>query len=34
LEATSLADRARVLTTLVEMAVLDTSGDGSEKSKQ
>ena len=34
LEATNLADRARVLTTLVEMAVLDTGGDGGEKSKQ
>jgi Lon protease-like protein len=34
LEADTLADRAKVLTALVEMAVLDTSGDGGEKSKQ
>jgi hypothetical protein len=34
LEAATLSDRAKVLTTLVEMAVLDTSGDGGEKSRQ
>lgn len=34
LEAGTLEDRAKVLTALVEMAVLDTSGDGGEKSKQ
>ena len=34
LEAPTLADRAKVLTTLVEMAVLDTGGDGGEKPKQ
>ncbi len=34
LEAPSLADRARVLTALIEMAVLDTGGDGGEKARQ
>lgn len=34
LEAKTLSDRASILTALVEMAVLDTSADGSEKSKQ
>ena len=34
LEAKTLSDRASILTALVEMAVLDTGGDGSEKSKQ
>lgn len=34
LEAKNLSDRASILTALVEMAVLDTSGDGSEKPKQ
>lgn len=34
LEADCLADRAQVLTALVEMAVLDSGGDGGEKIKQ
>jgi Lon protease-like protein len=34
LEAETLADRGAVLTALVEMAVLDSGGDGGEKIKQ
>ncbi|MBO6838541.1 MAG: LON peptidase substrate-binding domain-containing protein [Alphaproteobacteria bacterium] len=34
LEAETLCDRAKVLTALVEMAVLDTGGGGGEKAKQ
>ncbi|NMM45791.1 peptidase S16 [Rhodospirillaceae bacterium KN72] len=34
LEAPSLADRAKVLTALIEMAVLDTCCDGGDKPKQ
>ena len=34
LEAPDLCERTKVLTTLVEMAVLDTSGNGDEKVKQ
>lgn len=34
LEAETLRDRAKVLTALVEMAVLDTGGGGGEKAKQ
>lgn len=34
LEAETLFDRAKVLTALIEMAVLDTGGGGGEKAKQ
>lgn len=34
LEAPDLAERAKVLTALMEMAVLDTDGDGGEKTRQ